>query len=129
MSRPETDSYFEVVRLLKAKKAALLEEVDRIDRMILEIDTLLVKGGHQPEPDIQTTPKRERVNQIEAIVRRSRDHSRSRLVEFLMRTGQATRQDILAQTGIPPGTLSALLGEDQFESREHGVWRLKQKGD
>jgi hypothetical protein len=50
---------------------------------------------------------------------------RQRLIQFLANNGPATRNEITAITGIPPGSLSALLTNADFESAGKGYWRLQ----
>lgn len=47
---------------------------------------------------------------------------RAALRAYLLHRGPATRARILADTGIPPGSLSHLLAAGGFVSARHGVW-------
>ena len=60
--------------------------------------------------------------------RTSMSAHKRKLVAFLETTRSATRAEILSLTGIPDGSLSQLLREEDFEQLERGLWALKNKG-
>lgn len=56
-------------------------------------------------------------------------HHKAKLVEFLKGKESATRGEIGAATGIPPGSLSKLLNKGkEFEQVKRGFWALKKGG-
>jgi hypothetical protein len=52
------------------------------------------------------------------------DHKK-KLIAFFTEHGPAHRGEIVNKTGIPLGSLGALLRESEFESHERGLWALK----
>lgn len=126
---------FEMVRQLRARRNAIInhlpaplqKELEEIDATIREIDDVLRRRGHQidvsvPDPvahlvDTTVVPPRPS--------RRPLAHRREALREYLAAKGLATRAQITADTGIPPGTLSALLTEPEFETVGSGLWRIQ----
>ena len=53
---------------------------------------------------------------------------KDKLVEFLQVNGLSSRSEILAKTGIPSGSLGALLRDgDEFVRHERGMWALNNK--
>ena len=52
---------------------------------------------------------------------------RETLVQFLRERGPTARAEIVAKTGIPSGSLSELLRDDEFASPARGVWAVKVK--
>jgi hypothetical protein len=48
-----------------------------------------------------------------------------RIVTFLKEKQLATRQQIVAGTGVPVGSLSSLLRDKTFKSISHGMWGLR----
>ena len=102
---------FEMVRLLKVRRNAILHqlpqdalrELEAIDEKIRLIDDAL-----------RAKPAR-----VPLTLRRE-------LLRVYLRTqGPTTRAQILTDTGIPAGTLSALLADPEFESSAHGLWQLR----
>lgn len=65
----------------------------------------------------------------EATQRTPLSRSKEELRAYLAANGPSTRKQILADTHILPGSLSALLGEPEFERAEYGVWRLRAAAD
>src|SRR5437899_2286908 len=48
--------------------------------------------------------------------------SKQKLIEFLSRYGSATRVEINRETGIPLGSLSTILSDEEFVQSRRGVW-------
>jgi hypothetical protein len=101
----------------------------QIDTAIRLIDDLLRSNG--VEVDVPAPAGVELSNLIEsqsATVKPARvplAQRRDVLRSYLAVNGPATRAEILTNTDIPAGTLSALLARDEFERTPHGDWRLK----
>ncbi len=55
------------------------------------------------------------------------EQHKAKLVIFLKDRGPATRREIASATGIPMGSLSHLLIEDDFIKVSHGLWDLTSK--
>ncbi len=52
---------------------------------------------------------------------------RKRLIQFIRNKGQCTRAGMISGTGIPEGSISALLSNSEdFEQVQHGLWKLKE---
>jgi hypothetical protein len=74
---------------------------------------------------------------IESILKRSSrvgpaprtplSEQKKKLIAFLKKHGRCVRGCIARGTGIPPGSLSALLQDEEFEQVQRGVWRLREE--
>jgi hypothetical protein len=53
---------------------------------------------------------------------------KKKAVDYLRQVESATRLEILANTGVPEGSLSQLLRDKEFEQVERGRWRLAKRG-
>src|SRR5262245_61299053 len=119
---------FTLVRLLKARQNAILDSLPQelrdeyfeIDALIRRIDSLIWTNGAEVKIDL--TPRQQNLlDQGTAVPRPSRTplaQRREALRDYLRMRGSAARGQILADTRIPPGTLSALLNEAEFERDE-----------
>jgi hypothetical protein len=80
--------------------------------------------------------RRESLTELEREILRIQEEKRTplhrhreNLIAFLAAHGPATRKEIVEATGIPPGSLSLLLRDEQIEQVRHGTWRLfRRKG-
>ena len=50
---------------------------------------------------------------------------KDRVIKFLQQHGPSARKDIMEKAYIPAGSLSVILRSPEFESIEHGIWKLK----
>lgn len=57
--------------------------------------------------------------------KRSVQHHKISVIEYLKRVGTASRKDIAHNAGVPQGTLSSILLWSEFERVDRGVYRLK----
>jgi hypothetical protein len=132
---------FEAVRILRARQNAILEalpselraEYLEIESAIRHIDTLIVANGARMEIPADFNPRLRQLlaggaSEQDRPNRVSLTQRRLALREYLASFGPAPRGQILRHTRIPPGTLSALLTEDEFERSEDGLWRLRETG-
>lgn len=127
---------FEVVRQLKARRNAillehlpshLLREVDEIEAAIRQIDDVLLKQGVGADAAIPPPLSHlidEKLAAVQKTTRVPLAQRRETLRTYLTARGPATRAQIVTDTGIPAGTLSALLSDSEFESIGYGLWRL-----
>lgn len=71
-----------------------------------------------------------RVEEVKTTaIRKTMSEHREKLIGFLKECGTASRAEIVTATGIPQGSLSALLTESLlFQQQEHGRWGLKKSG-
>jgi hypothetical protein len=128
---------FEAVQLLKARQNLilkglppdLLSEYREIESAVRHIDWLIVQKG----ADAQIKPfplLRRLVSQAEDEGHRpSRTPLAQRrmvLREYLSNNGPSSRSQILLHTRIPPGSLSLLLTQGEFERNPEGLWQLKE---
>jgi hypothetical protein len=126
---------FTMVRTLKARQNAIIDslppelrdEFFEIEALIRRIDTLIVEHGAKVKIDV--TPRLQHLlEQPEAVPRPGRTplaERREVLRSYLQARRRAPRGQILRETRIPPGTLSALLTEEEFEKDDEGFWRLR----
>ncbi len=112
----------EIVELLNRIAPELIRELESIDTTVREIDLVLLKHGYpRSSPGLASSvvepvpPKAGRV---------PLSQRREVLREYLRKRGRATRVQILEETGMPAGTLSALLQENGFTQVGHGLWSL-----
>ncbi len=49
---------------------------------------------------------------------------KQKLLAFLRRNGPSTRREMAAETGVPSGSLTALLVMEEFQQVSHGLWGL-----
>lgn len=126
---------FELVRHMKIRRVEILEtlppdlraEFDYLEQMIQFADELLKKNGPHvdmpvPAPLAHLVPIAPKPSRVPLFQRR---HV---LKEYLAASGPATRGQILKDTGIPAGTLSALLLErTDFEQTDEGLWAVRQQ--
>ncbi len=105
----------------------LTQELEQIDAKVRELEDLLGKGytldvpippelAHSLQDNPETRAKEARI----PLAQR-----RLALLHFLAKNGPSTRTQILAGTGIPAGSLSALLADPEIVSAGHGIWRLR----
>jgi hypothetical protein len=125
----------EMVRQLKVKQQSIRDLLPRLQRELALIDKTirdfedLVSKGYTL--DVEVPPELAHlVNELPsgATTKETRvplAQRRAALLNFLMAHGPATRAQIVAATGIPAGSLSALLAEDEFASTQYGTWHVK----
>jgi hypothetical protein len=107
-----------VIRLWKERRGEILKELAQTSpELVAEYQKL---GRY-----IRATRAAE--NNLLAI-RRSLPEHRQKLVEFLKEHGPATRAEITAKVGIPPGSLSTVLLQPDFQQHGRGFWALKEQG-
>jgi hypothetical protein len=126
----------EMVRQLKVRQSSIVEllpklheELEQIQNTVRELEGLLGKGYVVDVPiplelahllkELPTPTSRPKETRLPLSVRRMA------LRKYLAENGPATRSQIMAATGIPAGSLSALLGEDDIATTQHGMWHLK----
>jgi hypothetical protein len=139
---------FEVIRTLKARQSAILDSLPvelrdeylEIESFVRYADQVVFQNGASvrlpiPErfqhlftrshmsPDDHEAVAAARTRLLLAG-RVTLGQRREALRRYLASFGPATRGRILRDTGIPPGTLSTLLTEDEFEKSEDGLWQL-----
>lgn len=104
--------------ILAALPPEQLAEFRKLAVMIREVQAEVGKAA----PD---RPRRPRIFGQKIRVRFS-EH-RSRLITYLRGCGSATRADIIANLGIPAGSLSELLLGREFRSIRRGLWTLREE--
>ena len=117
----------EMVKQLAARRNSILGELKLITAKISELEELLSRGytvdvpippelKHALQDSSPTRPKETRI---------PLSARRVALRDFLASAGPSTRAQIVAGTGIPAGSLSALLANPEIESTTHGQWKLR----
>jgi hypothetical protein len=110
--------YRELGRLIRGVQAAELENARRRNEAQVGIDTSM--------PLIALDPKaKATIGFFPPSPRVPLSVHKKKLIDFLTAHGPSMRGEIAAKTGIPPGSLSELLGGNEFEQPRRGFWALK----
>lgn len=114
----------EFLRLPRTRREGLIEERARLDETIRAAEAAMQQQA-PPAPEPTRAEPPELVTQPHTRPGRlSLAERRERLRALLVQNGPATRGQILAETGMPPGTLSVLPNGPDFGSTRYGTWQV-----
>jgi hypothetical protein len=83
--------------------------------------------GQIPKPEPPAPPQNVTLT-LTTGKRVSLAEHRQKLIKFVRKKGQCTRAGMISGTGIPEGSISALLiNEEDFEQVSHGLWKLRDR--
>jgi hypothetical protein len=113
--------------ILETLSPDLLAEYRKLGELIETVEDEEDKNAREIKTSGQKTNKEHIVpaNFFPPIPRVPLSVHKKKLIDYLKKHGPSTRGEISAGAAIPPGSLSELLSEKEFEQHERGFWGLR----